>query len=456
MANLQNIYDRAPIFLQNTMVSVSGAIKARHRYGKVYHEHRAWLEDYDSWSLDRKLEHQAQSLRAFIKFATTKSLFYQRLYRQVDLGGVRTPADLAKLPVLEKESLRSHMQEVYTIDRRHSTEAQTGGTTGKSLVVRYTPEDEMRRMAMLDHFKSRHGFENRSMRKATFSGKHIVPPRQTTPVFWRHNASANQMLYSTFDINEKNLLHYVNHLNEYKPTALDGFFTSICDIASYIERHHIDLTFQPVAIFPTSETVTPRGRALLERVFGAKVYDQYASSEGAPFVTECSAGSLHVELSTGTFENMPASDEILVTSFHTHGTPLIRYRVGDAMQFDLDGHCSCGSNSPLVASIQGRSDDHLVRVDGGKINGGHVANLFKHMPNSVIQAQAIQEELDRIRILLVTDPSVYSADSDHVLRNEFEHAFGPATEILIEHVSEIPRERSGKQRLIRNAVPRSD
>ena len=43
------------------------------------------------------------------------------------------------------------------------------------------------------------------------------------------------------------------------------------------------------------------------------------------------------------------SNEVLVTSFTTHGTPLIRYRIGDALIFDhTQNSCECGMESPIV------------------------------------------------------------------------------------------------------------
>ena len=193
--------------------------------------------------------------------------------------------------------MRAHIEEVMTIPRKGAVEGHTGGTTGKSLVVRMTAEDMMRRMATLDHFKSRVGFEHLKMKRATFNGKHIVPPGQKKKVFWRYNAACKQMIFSSFHLTEVNMGEYVRQLNRFRPQAIDGFFTSMCDVAKYIERHQIPLEFQPVAIFPTSETLTASGRELLERVFHCKVYDQYASSEGAPFVMECADQFLHMELS---------------------------------------------------------------------------------------------------------------------------------------------------------------
>ncbi|OYN92287.1 phenylacetate--CoA ligase family protein [Parenemella sanctibonifatiensis] len=464
MGTLQRIYDRSPAVVQDLMASAKGAVNNRRRYGKTYWEQRAWLQHYDHWSLDQMMADQQQRLTEFVRFGATESPFYQRFWADVDWHAVQGSDDLPELPILEKELLREHMSELYTVDPKHSTEGHTGGTTGKSLVVRYTLNDGMKRMAMLDHFKAKHGFENRKMRKATFSGKHIVPPGYQGDRYWRYNAPARQMLYSTFDMSEANLHHYVAGLNDFKPVAMEGFFTSMCDLASYIERHELPLTFTPTAIFPTSEAVTPRGRALLERVFKTKVYDQYASSEGAPFITECSAGKLHLEPASGIFEPLPGAIEpdgtceTLVTSFTTHGTPLVRYQIGDALKFGSatgDRHCECGYAAPTVAGIRGRSSDHLLRADGTKINGGHVANLFKNMPNALVQAQAIQTELGSVTINLVIDPQHYEADFDDLLRQEFVHTFGHETELHINHVDEIPREKSGKLRLIKNNVSSS-
>jgi len=449
--SLQKIYDRSPVPIQHLMASASGYQRNRSRYGREYWEHRRWLEDFDRWTLDRKLEYQRQELIHFVRKAAEDSAFYQELYGAIDLRDLRAVDDLKLLPVVDKEMLRANIDSVVTVPRRGALEGHTGGTTGKSLVILMTPQDMMRRMAMLDHFKHRVGFEHRKMRRATFNGKHIVPPNSRSNVFWRYNAACKQMIYSTFHITDDNLGRYVESLNKFKPQALDGFFTSMVDVANYIERHGIRLTFRPVGIFPTSETVTDSGRQLLERVFQTKVYNQYASSEGAPFVTECAEGSLHVELASGVFEGTD-DGEVLVTSFTTHGTPLIRYAIGDSMTFTDRTSCACGIESQMVTSISGRKDDFLYRADGGKINGVNVANLFKNMPNALIRAQALQDRMDEVRILLEVDRDRYSQGFDQLLRDEFTHKFGNQTSLIIQHVDAIARESSGKHRLIKNSV----
>ncbi|MFW3364856.1 phenylacetate--CoA ligase family protein [Aerococcus viridans] len=454
MKILEKVYDNSPIFFQNIMTTLAGYRNNKTRYGKTYYEHRNFLKEFDGYSLKKKLKYQELELNEFLAYTVENSEFYKELYKNIDLSKINKVTDLKKLPVTDKEMIRSNIDTITTIPKSKAVEGHTGGTTGKSLVVLYTQDDMMKRMAMLDHFKSRVGFEHLEMRRASFSGKHIVPPKQNKKIFWRYNLACKQMIYSSFHLTEENMKYYVESLNKFQPKALDGFFMSMVDIANYIERHKIQLTFSPLAIFPTSETLTQTGRELLERVFKCKVYDQYASSEGAPFVTECENQNLHMELSTGVFEHIDdSSDEILVTSFSTHGTPLIRYKIGDSMDFNLKNtYCSCGNHSPSVESIQGRKLDFLYTSEGLKIYSVNVANLFKNLPNSLIRAQAIQNEKDEIEFLLEVDKEKYKKEYDDLLTNEFAHKFGSKTNIIIKHVDQIPREASGKFRMIKNYV----
>ena len=185
MRYLEKLYDSSPIFFQNLMVTVSGYDRNRSRYGKAYYDHRKFLADFDTWSLERKLEYQAEELRNFLAYAVRNSRFYRKLYDGIHISSIKTIDDLNRLPIVDKEMLRQNINDVITIPRKGAVEGHTGGTTGKSLVVLFTPEDNMKTMAMIDHFKSRVGFEHRAMKRATFNGKQIVHPLQRQKINWR-------------------------------------------------------------------------------------------------------------------------------------------------------------------------------------------------------------------------------------------------------------------------------
>ena len=205
MGFLERVYDISPIFFQNIMVSVSGYQRNLTRYGKIYYEYRKFLADFDTWSIERKLEYQRSEFIKFIRYAVNNSEFYKNLYKGIDIDSIKSVEDLKKLPIVDKEMIRKNIDKVVTISHRKAVKGHTGGTTGKSLIVLFTPEDMMKRMAFLDHFKSRVGFEHRKMKRATFNGQHIVPPNQKRKVFWRYNAACKQMIYSSFHLTEENM-----------------------------------------------------------------------------------------------------------------------------------------------------------------------------------------------------------------------------------------------------------
>lgn len=452
MSLLKTIYNLSPIGLQEIMLSYVGYRKNRTRYGEAYYEHRAFLKAFDEYSLEEQLEYQRQQLIQFLQKTVQQSSFYRELYKDIPLDSIQSVADLKNLPMVDKEMLRQEIEAVSTIPRSEAVVHHTSGSTGKPLEVFLTKEDMMKRSAQLDHYKARVHFENLKMRKASFMGHMIVPAKQKQKRFWRYNSASKQMLYSTFHLNEENLAYYVESLNAFKPSALDGYFSAMVLVADYIERHDLSVEFMLEGIFPTAETVDDSGRQLLERVFECKVYDQYASSEGAPFVTECKYQTLHLELASGVFEPMEeGSDEVLVTSFTTHGTPLIRYRIGDLMVFDDKSvSCRCGSEAPQVKKIEGRNLDFIYTSDGRKLYATQLRSLFKQVLHGLIQVQFVQKYLDEIVLLLQVDDKTFKPEYINKIKEDFYYMFDENTKLIIKEVENIPREASGKFRMIKN------
>src|SRR5690606_7704224 len=189
-----------------------------------------------------------------------------------------------------------------------------------------------------------------------------------------------------------------------------GFPSSVYELCSMASARGLMLENTVKAFFPTAETLLPIHREVIGAVFGCKIADQYASSEGAPFILECEHGGLHIHPLTGIFEvvdeNMqPAQEgEILVTSFTTEGTPLIRYQIGDRIKLaPQEKQCLCGSCFPLVEKIEGRSTDYIQSPTHGKVNLGNISNSTKNIAG-IIQFQVIQKELERVNVLVVAGP----------------------------------------------------
>jgi phenylacetate-CoA ligase len=94
----------------------------------------------------------------------------------------------------------------------------------------------------------------------------------------------------------------------------------------------------------------------------------------------------------------------------------------------------------------------LYTSKGAKINGGNVSNILKYLPNAVIRSQFIQNSFSEITLLLEIDKKLYKDNYDQLIQKEFVSKFGLETKLIIKHVDEIPREKSGKFRMIKNNV----
>ena len=115
MSLIKNIYDSAPIWLQNLMITVAGYRNNKIRYGDMYHKHKAFLKKFDTWNIEEKLEYQRDSLVQFINYAYVNSKFYSELYKDIDITKIQSISDLNKLPIVDKEMLRSRAEDVFTI-----------------------------------------------------------------------------------------------------------------------------------------------------------------------------------------------------------------------------------------------------------------------------------------------------------------------------------------------------
>lgn len=445
-----SIYNRSPIFLQNLFTTLQGYRYKRERFGPAYYQALEELKrrDYtDAAALAREQDRRTAEL---VRYAAAHTPFYREYYRDVDLSRITGAQDLRLLPVLPKETVRQSLDEMYAVSPAEGIESNTSGTTGTSLRFYYTKEDLQRRLAYLDFFKAQHGFIAMKMKRASFNSSKIVPPGQKKKIFWRTNRAIRQRIYSGYHCKGENVRYYVEDLNRFKPASLDGYPSAMYELARYILDNNVQLSFTPVAIFPTAETLLPHYKAAIEKAFRCPVRDQYASSEGAPFITECRCGRLHYCMDTGVIE-FGEDGEMTVTCFESHGTPLIRYRIGDRAFLAEEQRCPCGSALPVVSRIEGRTMDYIQSPRNGKFTSIYMSLVSAGFSNSVKAMQFVQDRPDAVEVRLVADER-YTPDMDRIILDKLHYSLGEEMHISIRRVEALERDPSGKVKLIINRL----
>jgi len=451
----EKIYQSLPHFFQNLLISLYSYNSNKVRYGGKYKYYRKIFKENSNLSFEELKMLQTERYKSFISHATEHSVYFKNKF--INQNNPTDLSTISQLPILSKEDIRSNLNDVYTIDKKGAVISKTGGTTGKSLEVYFTKEDFQERFAMLDNFRANFGYEL-GKKTAWFSGKNILTDKDVSKNrFWKEDYIYKVKYYSTFHIKKDYLGYYIKDLIAFAPEFLVGFPSNILEIAKYGIAENLSFPKGIVkAIFPTAESITEINKNIIESFFHSGVYDQYASSEGAPFIIECSNRNLHLELQSGVFEvlnkdNVPAqSGKLVVTSFTTHGTPLIRYDIGDSIELSTE-ICNCGNNNPLVKQILGRIDDYVYSIEKGKINLGNVSNTLKDI-NGIIKFQAHQNSINHILIKIVRDPKSFNNKSEERFRQNWIDRLGSKMEIEFEYVTEIPVEKSGKFRLVKNNI----
>ena len=451
----EKIYLLLPDLFQNILISVNNLLANKKRYGGLFNEFIILFKNNSSLTLDELKENQSKRYTVFINQIVERSPYYREQISKIE--GYSEVENIKKLPIFKKETLRENIDSVYTISKKKGIVSKTGGTTGKSLEVLFTAENLQERFALCDYWRSKFGYKL-GERTAWFSGKNILNRHDIKRKrFWKTDYLYNVRYYSTFHIKDTYLKYYIENIQNYKPKFIVGFPSSILEIAKYGLKNNFKIQKGTIrAIFPTAESVTAEMRFLIEDFFKAKMYDQYASSEGAPLMFECKLGNLHLELQSGVFEVLDSNNNdsfygrLILTSFTTVGTPLVRYDIGDSIKLS-NAVCTCGNNNPLVEEILGREDDFIYSLENGKLNLGNISNTLKDT-KGIIKFQVLQNELSIININIVVDDLIYNDKTESIFIKNWRDRVGLKMNIKINYVSNIAVEKSGKYRMVKNNI----
>lgn len=459
MANIRHlIRDLAPGTLGDVLFTILNYSQYRVRHSGEYVKWRNYFRSHLRSSAEALEEQQLQRLRSFLRHCVEASTYYRKTLEGFCVDEA-TPELLRNLAVLEKAELRENINDIATIPPRKGIVSTTGGTTGNSMAVIYRPEDMQERFALIDVFRERAGYRLGG-RIAWATGKEIVSRTDLRNGRYFRKDMKNRILFvSTFHLNDGTFDAYWKALVKMRPEYLLGFPSFFHELGTLALRRGLSLS-GVVACFPTAETVMESHREVISQVFGCKVIDQYASSEGAPFILQCERGRYHLQPHTGVFEvvdeagHPSRSGELLVTSFSTRGTPLVRYRIGDSVSLSGDHEtCLCGFGGRLVERIEGRGSDFILTPSGAKITSVNLSNATKGVRG--IELYQVQQCSKGEIVVRVVANAEFDGAQERGLIAALKERVGVEMLIGVQRVDSIERERSGKFRVVKPAMDAS-
>jgi phenylacetate-CoA ligase len=298
---------------------------------------------------------------------------------------------LPELPVMTKDDVMEHWNEIVTDDRLRLDVAEahlehltsdaylfdryhvvaTGGSTGRRGVFVYDWD------GWATVYLSGTRFEVRARQR---DPELAAAPPTFAAVLSQASSHMGSSLFQTFSNAAAvwqrfpvtlPVTEIVAGLNAAQPTVLSGYPSALHPLAHEAESGRLRIA--PGRVQCLGEPLLPEIRAVLEATWGVPVLNGYGCSEGGlnPACGERPGSHLSEDLTI--IEPVDAagravpvgvrSDKLFFTNLFNHALPLIRYEITDEVTV-LDEGCPCGTVFRRIADAHGRLDDSFDYGDG--------------------------------------------------------------------------------------------
>lgn len=446
-----------PYLLQHLVYPLYEAVSGRRVLAK-------WRELEASQWLSREAlqEQQWRAVQAALQHAYDTVPFYRQRF---DAGGVRpgqiqTPADMARIPLLDRSDLSAYFEAVRarTAPPPDLVENHTGGSTGRPT----------------HFFQDRTGLDWQSaavLRCQRWAG---LEPGACTAHLWAsptdldiltslsgrlRNLVLNAHILPAFRIGPEALARHAHTLQHLRPRGLVGYTSALVLLARYMEAEGLSRAPGGIGcIIASAEQLYPEARRRLEQVFACPVYDRYGSREVGCIAHECEQHRLHLNAETLYVEAVQdgapvasgAPGELAITTLCAPGFPLVRYRIEDAGTLS-EAPCPCGRGLPVLESLLGRVHDILTTPDGRYLPGEFFPHLMKDFVG-VERFQVLQDTRDRLTLRL--QPNAQHAPRETAqIEQAIHQAMGPGVTVTVKQVDRLTPLPSGKHRFTISRVP---
>ena len=277
------------------------------------------------------------------RYAYSNSPFYSKFYKSngISINDIRTKDDIIKLPIITKEMIRKHPEELLTCAKWKMIRSHTSGTTGTPLIVYLTWQSIWKWQAYLNYYRKRCGFEYGKDKMVSLRG-HLN--RDVTHLY----INMSKTLYlSSFALNDNNVYDYVKRIDQLNPKAIEGYPSTLCSLCYLIRK--LNLACNIPIIFTSSENLQSPQRQFIEETFGGEVFDHYGNTERTIELGESFDHQGYFEI-PGYSINEYQSDSVITTSLINKGFPLIRYKVDDVISIEKRTN-----GKQFISSIDGRT-----------------------------------------------------------------------------------------------------
>ena len=416
--------------------------------------------------------YQLNLFRGQMAYVYERSPMYKRKF---DEAGVRpeeikTLEDVRKVPFTTKEELRQSQEEhppfgdFLCIPPEEGVRVfQTTGTTGIPVRSLLNKNDwYVHYYEQFMYFMHGYGITKKDVMFVPFNyGLYLA--------WWGIQAAFEQAGVLIIPGGGQSSEDRIRNILEWKPTVLCGTPTYILFLGDTGKKMGVDLSKTTVRIVITAGEPgahVPSTKKQIETTWGAKNYDDIGSTEISNFGFECVAqqGTHVVEsmflaevVDPFTDKPLPPGEvgELILTNLCCESMPLIRWRMGDMVKFEIK-KCDCGRTFlRLDGGIIGRADD-MFQFGGVNIFPSAVENFVREIKAFSSEYQIIIPKMGSGKRLTIrveaSSPTLPKRKLDEALRTfkeNFKFRIGVTPEVELVKIGQLPRFEGKARRIIR-------
>jgi phenylacetate-CoA ligase len=407
------------------------------------------------WNRSQIEFHQDERLRRLIRHAGRHVPYYRDLFREIGLDPERFRGreDMAKIPLLDKETVRTRAQELIADNASHYGVVweSTSGSTGTPLRVIVDRGARANKLAALIRSYQWAGYR---LGKKIFS----LQSYYLKGTCWQYHRLFRVLRFDSVRLKEETALGVIRVMQKVKPYFFMGFPFDLHILARFAEQAGLKIP-TPGGMVTYGETLSSSTRRALEAAYHCGVFDYYSQHECAAMIAECESHHLHLVDDFAYHEIVDERPdptgalmgELVSTGLYNWAMPLIRYRTRDDVILNAaKSDCPCGrSGLPIIQSILGKQCDYLETPDGRLL--GAVMSHSIDNGRGVVMSQCVQDALDHIYVNLVVDVS-YNGESQAALERDLRKRLGDKMVIEFRLVPQLEKRPGGKTPFILSKI----
>lgn len=421
---------------------------------------------------DKLLEYQLRLFRNQMAHVYERSPMYRRKFDEAGVRpeDIKTLDDVRQVPFTTKEELRRSQEQhppygdCHCIPPEEGVRVfQTTGTTGIPVRSLLSKKDWfVNYYEQFMYFMYGYGITKADSMFVPFNyGLYLA--------WWGIQAAFEQAGVLIIPGGGQSSEVRIKNILEWKPTVVGATPTYVLFLGEVARKMGVDLSKTSVRIVITAGepgAQVPSTKRQIQTIWGAKAYDDVGSTEISNFGFECVAqqGTHVVEsmflaevVEPGTDRPLPPGEtgELILTNLSCESMPLIRWRMGDIVKFDMR-KCDCGRTFlRLDGGIIGRADD-MFQFGGVNVFPSAIENFVRETSEFSNEYQVIAPKMGSGKHLTVrVEPSSQTRSKEEMERavktfkEIFKFRIGVTPDVKVVKVGELPRFEGKARRVIR-------